>query len=105
MKAGHFSGFVSNLTAEDTAVLISMGPIPDRRGEHLSSSDKAIGFARLQLIQAARDFQAGKAPASAAPEGGWANIRSRVVYAAADQDWRPMLRERPARRASEAVTW
>ncbi len=95
MKNGHFSGFLSNLTSEDTAIQMSQGAIPDRTHEVLCSSDKAIGFMRHTLIQAARDYQAGKVPLGAAPGIDWSKIRSRLAFVEPGENWRDKLAAAP----------
>jgi len=40
----------------------SMGPIFDRRSEHLGTTDQAIIFFRRQLIRMARDIEKGIEP-------------------------------------------
>jgi hypothetical protein len=50
---------------QDRAVQESMGPIYDRRNEHLGTSDLAIIAARRRLLQAARDLQQGIEPYAA----------------------------------------
>ena len=95
MKNGHHTGFLSNLTAEDTAVLISMGAISDRPGEHPCSADKAVGFGRRLLIEAARNYQKGEVPPSATPDASWKGIRARIVGVEPTEDWRPLLAPKP----------
>jgi hypothetical protein len=96
MKSGHATGFPSNLIAEDTAVQISMGTITDRTRETLCTSDKAIGYARQLLLQAARDFHAGNTPQSARPGVDFSQIRSRTIEAKPGQDWRELMGARRA---------
>ncbi len=103
MKKGHFTGFPSNLTAEDTAVQMSMGAIPDRTHEHLCSSDKAVGFGRQLLIQAARDFQDGKMPLGASPDVDWSAARSRLVHVEQTQDWRDAMKSAATPQTPETV--
>ena len=47
---------------QDRAIQESMGPIYDRRKEHLGTSDQAIITARRRLINLARDLQQGIEP-------------------------------------------
>ncbi len=95
MKQGHFSGFPMNLTSEDTAIQMSQGAIPDRTHEALCSSDKAIGFMRQILIQAARDHQAGKVPLGASGDVDWGRIRSRMTFVEPGENWRDNLAAAP----------
>jgi phthalate 4,5-dioxygenase oxygenase subunit len=96
MQNGHATGFPSNLIAEDTAVQISMGRITDRTRETLCTSDKAIGYARQMLLQAARDFQNGKTPQSARPNFDLNKIRARTAEATDSEDWRELVEPRAA---------
>ena len=47
---------------QDRAIQESMGPIYDRRKEHLGSSDQAIITARRRLLNLARELQQGIEP-------------------------------------------
>jgi len=47
---------------QDRAIQESMGPIYDRRKEHLGTSDLAIITARKRLLNLARDLQQGIEP-------------------------------------------
>ena len=47
---------------QDRAIQESMGPIYDRRTEHLGTSDLAIITARKRLLNLARDLQQGIEP-------------------------------------------
>jgi nitrite reductase/ring-hydroxylating ferredoxin subunit len=58
MKRGGNTGF-TNITTEDFAVGLSMGPIVDRTKEHLNSGDLAVVRLRRQLLGAVKSFQAG----------------------------------------------
>ncbi len=103
MKKGHHTGFTQNIIAEDTAVQISMGRITDRMGEHLCSSDKAVGFGRQILLQAARDFQNGKTPQFALPGIDYSGVRSRLVYVEPKEDWREMMQSKSESSKPETV--
>jgi hypothetical protein len=61
MKRGGNTGF-TNITTEDFAVGLSMGPIVDRTKEHLNSGDLAVVRLRRQLLSAVKSFQAGDHP-------------------------------------------
>ena len=91
MKNGHFTGFSQNLISEDTAVQMSMGRITDRSKEQLCSSDKAVGYGRQVLLQAARDHQNGITPESARPGVDASEARPRFVYVKPGEDWREMV--------------
>jgi hypothetical protein len=62
MKAGSFSGLGTNFLAHDAFAVESQGPIQDRGREHLGSTDKGIVMARLMLLRAIRDVEAGRDP-------------------------------------------
>ena len=88
MKLGNFTGFHS-LFHEDFAVQASMGAITDRSEEFLSDGDLAVVRARRLLLQAVRDWQAGKPPMGAgAADIDYRHIRSRAEVIAAGEDWR-----------------
>lgn len=89
MANGHFSGITDrHVFYEDFAVLQSMGPIVDRREEHLSSTDMTIVRFRKALL-AALDFADGSAPWGT-PEnaGSYAAIRTEVFSVEEGRDWR-----------------
>ena len=89
MDQGHFTGFGDNLLEEDIVVQVSMGPIVDRTREHPSSSDVAIVQARMLLLRALRNRNAGEHPL--APHNrGWRAAEASPVdqVTPADQDWR-----------------
>lgn len=88
MKAGHFSGFTTNLLAEDTGVLMSMGPISDRSQEHLCSADLAIGHLRRVLLKAAKGYEEGQLPEAARPDVDWRAIRAWTAEFEPGEDWR-----------------
>ena len=53
---------IENFLNEDGCATESMGPIYDRSREHLGVSDKAVIAVRKFLINAVKEFQAGKEP-------------------------------------------
>ena len=59
MKAGNFTG-ISGFPNQDIAMWVTMGPIADRTLDRLGASDLAVVEFRKQMVQAARDFAAGK---------------------------------------------
>jgi len=77
-----YSG-IHGVNDQDRAVQESMGPIYDRRREHLGSSDLAIMSARRRLIQAARDLEQGVEP-YAAHHGEVYRVRAMDVNAPID---------------------
>ncbi len=61
LKEGKFSGFHS-FTQEDSAMILSMGPIKDRSKELMAPVDMAVMRLYRTLIQMAKDQAAGKDP-------------------------------------------
>lgn len=59
MKAGNFTG-IRGIPNQDMAMWISMGPIADRSHDRLGASDLAIVAFRRQMVDAVRDFMAGR---------------------------------------------
>jgi phenylpropionate dioxygenase-like ring-hydroxylating dioxygenase large terminal subunit len=88
MKKGHWTGF-SQLVAEDFATQASQGALADRSKEYLSSSDQFVIRVRRGLLQAVREFMAGKKP-SCAPGGGtdFSTIMPRAATIRVEQPWR-----------------
>ncbi|HVZ46539.1 MAG TPA: Rieske 2Fe-2S domain-containing protein [Ramlibacter sp.] len=61
-----YSG-IEGVAMQDASLQESMGPIQDRRREHLVSSDKAIVAARRRLLDAATALQGGAEPPGLRP--------------------------------------
>lgn len=59
MRAGNFTG-IKGFPNQDVAMWVTMGPIADRTRDRLGASDMAVTQFRRQMIEAARDFAAGK---------------------------------------------
>jgi phthalate 4,5-dioxygenase oxygenase subunit len=59
MKAGNFTG-ITGFPNQDIAMWVTMGPIADRSHDRLGASDLAVVEFRKQMLEAVRDFQAGK---------------------------------------------
>jgi len=59
MKAGNFTG-ITGFPNQDIAMWVTMGPMADRSHDRLGASDLAVVEFRKQMLQAVRDFQAGK---------------------------------------------
>lgn len=59
MKAGNFTG-ITGFPNQDIAMWLTMGPIADRTIDRLGASDLAVVEFRKQMVQAARDFAAGR---------------------------------------------
>ena len=60
MKAGNFTG-IKGFPNQDIAMWVTMGPIANRGEERLGASDLAVVEFRRQMLDAVRDFEAGKA--------------------------------------------
>ena len=88
------TGILGGALLEDAVVQASMGSLVDRSQEHLSSADLAIVKARRLLLQAVRDFAAGKRPAFADPNIRFDLIRAEGGVAAPGTNWREQLPER-----------
>ena len=59
MKAGNFTG-ITGFPNQDIAMWVTMGPIADRSLDRLGASDLAVVEFRRQMVEAVRDFMAGK---------------------------------------------
>ncbi len=59
MKAGNFTG-ITGFPNQDIAMWVTMGPIANRIEERLGASDLAIVEFRRRMLEAVKDFQAGK---------------------------------------------
>ena len=68
---------------QDRAIQESMGPIYDRRKEHLGTSDQAIITARRRLLNLARELQHGIEPFPAS-HGDIYRVRAMDVNTAVD---------------------
>jgi len=62
MKTKTYSGMGPSFVAHDAFATESQGPIQDRTGEHLVSSDQAIVASRKLLVKSIRDIQDGREP-------------------------------------------
>jgi phenylpropionate dioxygenase-like ring-hydroxylating dioxygenase large terminal subunit len=95
LDGGHFSGIGRSVIDEDATVQVSMGPISDRPGEHLSASDVAVAQARRVILDAIAAVEAGGLPPGSArsPEP----VRIPHPFEATldlDVSWREMARSR-----------
>src|SRR6185312_12433620 len=84
MKRGHWTGIARALPLEDFAVQEAMGPIADRTGEQLGSSDVTIVRTRRLLLEAVRRHMAGEALS----ENGHGAVRALAIRIAGGADWR-----------------
>jgi hypothetical protein len=60
MRGRSFSGLGRNFLPHDTWATEGEGPIQDRTQEHLGATDRGIVAARMLLLRAIRDVQAGR---------------------------------------------
>jgi hypothetical protein len=65
-----------------------MGPIADRTGEYLGSSDAAVARFRRLFIEAIRDQERGAVPRGCAGTGNYHRLGGLGVLHPADVDWR-----------------
>ncbi|MGA2392048.1 MAG: Rieske 2Fe-2S domain-containing protein [Candidatus Lustribacter sp.] len=87
MKAGHMTG-INNLLTEDMIVAETMGPIADRTGEYLGSSDAAVARFRRLFIEAIRDQERGAVPRGCGGTDHYHRLGGLGVLHPADVDWR-----------------
>jgi len=90
MKLGDFTG-IRGIPMQDMAMWETMGQIADRAAERLGASDLAIVEFRRIMVQAVKDFLAGKpAIGTAAPRAAHASLRSFEGIVAKSTDWRTL---------------
>jgi phthalate 4,5-dioxygenase oxygenase subunit len=87
MKAGHMSG-VNNLLTEDMLVAETMGPIADRTGEYLGSSDAAVARFRRLFLEAISAHADGDVPRGCSGHEPYRRIVGRGVSHRARVAWR-----------------
>jgi nitrite reductase/ring-hydroxylating ferredoxin subunit len=78
---------------QDYAVTESMGPIYDRRQEHLGTTDVAIIRMRQMLLQAAKNLEQGIEPPGLDPSTPFGQIRAEEKIIAAGDDWHTLATE------------
>jgi phthalate 4,5-dioxygenase oxygenase subunit len=86
MKAGDWSG-IHGIPNQDMACQESMGPIVDRTGEHLGSSDIAIIRMRRRMLESIRRFIDGGTPIGLDATLPYGRIRSEQKIVPVDQPW------------------
>jgi len=84
-----FSGYHGRVSVEDYAVDLSMGPILDRSRERLVPADLAVIRARKLLLEAARQVQEGREPASLRVDTSQIHVADAVVPA--DTPWQSLV--------------
>jgi phthalate 4,5-dioxygenase len=92
MKAGHMTG-INNLLTEDMIVAESMGPIADRSGEYLGSSDAAVARFRRIFIEAIRDQENGNVPRGCSGNEPFRRIVGQGVLHPASVEWRDAIND------------
>jgi phthalate 4,5-dioxygenase len=92
MKAGHMTG-INNLLTEDMIVAETMGPIADRTGEYLGSSDAAVARFRRLFLDAIRDEANGDVPRGCSGNEPYRRIGGIGVLHSADVDWRDCIND------------
>jgi phthalate 4,5-dioxygenase oxygenase subunit len=103
MKLGDFTG-IRGIPMQDMAMWETMGGIADRSRERLGASDLAIVEFRRIMVEAARQFAAGKpAIGIAEPRTAAAKLRSFEGIVPKSTDWRT-LDGAPAQASAGAAT-
>jgi len=87
-KTETFTG-IEGINQQDRAVQESMGPIVDRRREHLGPADKAIIATRKLLMKAVDAVERGEAPDGVAPS--YYELRAAEGTFVKDTDWHAAL--------------
>ncbi len=99
MKLGDFTG-IRGIPMQDMAMWETMGRIADRGIERLGASDLAIVEFRRIMVEAVKDFAAGKpAIGTAAPQVAHASLRSFEGIVPKSTDWRTLDNPREERAA------
>ncbi len=89
MKAGHMTG-INNLLTEDMIVAETMGPIADRTGEYLGSSDAAVARFRRIFLEAIHVQENGDEPRGCSGNEPYRRIAGVGVMHPATVDWRDL---------------
>jgi len=101
-RADSFSG-IPTITAQDVAVVESMGDIVDRSMEHLAASDRMIVLTRQRLLKAATALaEKGIMPPGVDDPEIVLRARSGAYVASESVDWRAAYAERLRRSISPA---
>jgi hypothetical protein len=74
MRSGNFTGIARSAIDEDAVVQVSMGPIVDRTGENLSSSDVGIAHARRLILDSLAGAAEGRLPPGSALGGATVTV-------------------------------
>jgi phthalate 4,5-dioxygenase oxygenase subunit len=93
MKAGTSMSGIRGVQMEDACVQESMGPIYDRRKEHLGVSDMAVVRMRRLMLQSVRDFaESGKAPLGLETPVNYKKLRAEEAIVPLDTPWQTLCR-------------
>ncbi|HEV8022408.1 MAG TPA: Rieske 2Fe-2S domain-containing protein [Candidatus Lustribacter sp.] len=92
MKAGHTTG-INNLLTEDMIVAETMGPVADRTGEYLGSSDAAVARFRRIFLEAIHDQERGNTPRGCSGHEPYSRIAGIGVIHPANMDWRDRIND------------
>ena len=87
MRAGSFTG-MDGVNNEDIAMQESMGPIYDRRKEHLGTSDVAVIRMRRIMLDGVRGFEAGAPPVGLAEPVAYEALHAEERMIPKGSDWR-----------------
>ncbi len=96
----HFSGFPRSVPFEDFIIQESMGPRVDRSGEQLGRGDVILSQVRRMLLEAVRDWRAGKPAPWNVPMGTYRSIRAIATMVPADAPWQDVNAIEIMRRAA-----
>ncbi len=92
MAHGHMTG-INNLLTEDMIVAETMGPIADRTGEYLGSSDAAVARFRRIFLEAIHEQERGNVPRGASGHEPYRRITGQGVFHPGDVDWRECVND------------
>jgi phthalate 4,5-dioxygenase oxygenase subunit len=87
MKTGSFTG-ITGFPNQDIAMWVTMGAIADRTADRLGASDLAVVEFRRQMVEAVRDFAAGKPAIGTGESAIPATVCSFQAIVPKSVDWR-----------------
>jgi phthalate 4,5-dioxygenase oxygenase subunit len=93
MQAGTSMSGIRGVQMEDAVVQESMGPIYDRRKEHLGVSDMAVVRMRRLMLQSVHDFvESGKTPLGLGVPVDYKKLRAEEALVPLDTPWQELCR-------------
>jgi phthalate 4,5-dioxygenase oxygenase subunit len=93
MQSGKSMSGIRGVQMEDAVVQESMGPIYDRRKEHLGVSDMAVVRMRRLMLQSVRDFaESGKTPLGLQRALNYKKLRAEEAIVPLDTPWQKLCR-------------